>query len=39
MNNFDYILYIECKLLFISFWLCYILQRKKSLYKFGNKAK
>ena len=25
---FDYILYIECKLLFIGFWLCYILQKK-----------
>ena len=29
MNNFDYILYIECKLLFIGFWLCYILQKKE----------
>ena len=29
MNKFDYIIYIECKLLFIGFWLCYILQEKK----------
>ena len=29
MNKFDYILYIECKLLFIGFWLCYILRKKK----------
>ena len=29
MNKFDYILYIECKLVFIGFWLCYILQKIK----------
>ena len=29
MNKFDYILYIECKLVFIGFWLCYILQKRK----------
>ena len=30
MNKFDYILYIECKLLFIDYWLCYILLKKKN---------
>ena len=29
MNKFDYILYFEFKLLFIGFWLCYIIRKKK----------
>ena len=29
MNKFDYILYFEFILLFIGFWLCYILWKKK----------
>ena len=29
MNKFDNVPYIECKFLFIAFWLCYILRKIK----------